>query len=112
MLIIENKTGAEAVVTFVFKEGEKDYRFEEFVTSDSLVLELGTTEENASKEYYFGIGTWKVQNSLDDFASMIERIDIETRRSKETFEGKEQVKAFLERHLAGRQKQVIAIELQ
>lgn len=111
-LRIENTTDTPASVTFVFKPGHDHYMFEEFADSDTLRIELDPTPENSFREYHFGIGTWDIQGSLDSLVAMIELIEIETKKSKEIFRGRQQIRTFLEKNISGSRKEVIDIKLE
>ena len=87
------------------------YKFNENQESDTLKIELGTTENN-SKIYEFGLGTWKIQSSLDSLISVVKSIDIETTKSKEFFQGEQQIRAFFESRISGSRKEIIEIVLE
>ncbi len=91
----ENKCVSESTVKFYFK-GSYYYKFDGFLTKDSLILNL---KPNEKKIFDFGIGTWEIHNSLDSLVSRIEKIEIETNQSTAIFNGKLQVESFFKDRL-------------
>ena len=70
---IEIKSDHTSVVKFFFT-GEGYYKFDEFLTKDSLVVSLDSGEVKA---FYFGTGTCEIHNSLDSLASRMALHQIE-----------------------------------
>ena len=75
---IENTTDAPAKITFIFNKDHHYYQFEETGNPDTLTIQLDSTQNNSVKEFFFGIGTWKIQNSLDSLVAMVDLIEVET----------------------------------
>jgi len=106
---IENKSDHTSVVKFFFT-GEGYYKFDEFLTKDSLIVNLDSGEVKA---FYFGIGTWEVHNSLDSLASRIDRIEVESGKSAEVFDNDYQVESFFrDRLVDDRYRARIIVELE
>lgn len=108
---IENTTDAEANIEFVFKEGKRYYRFEDQIKENRLKINLASDAQNSMKEFYFRMGHWRVQNSLDSLVGMIESIKITTKNSTQTFTGKQQLHAFFEERITGSRDEIILIDL-
>jgi len=89
-LEIENKTSDSSTIKFFFT-GEDYYKFDNFLTKDSLILGL---DSGATKIFDFGIGTWEIHNSLDSLITRVDKVEIETKKSTELFESDTQVKSF------------------
>lgn len=111
-ILIENKTDSEATITFVFNQGHHDYKFSAPGESDTLSINLEKTGQDAVREFQFGLGTWKIQSSLDSLIAAIAVISIETVKSKEIFNDEKQIREFLESRISGSQKEVIEIRLE
>lgn len=111
-ILIQNRTDAKAIVTFIFKPGSQHYRFEESGVSDTLIVTLDSTKENSAKAYYFGIGHWAIPGSLDSLVSMVDMVEIQTWKSKETFRGATQIRNFFKSRISGRKKETIEIRLE
>ncbi|MCH8903463.1 MAG: hypothetical protein IIA45_06080 [Bacteroidetes bacterium] len=92
---LENKSQSTATIKFYFN-GSDDYQFEGFVTNDSLILNL---QPNEKKRFDFGIGTWQIRNSLDSLISKVEKVEILTDKSTETFIGERKIESFFKDHL-------------
>ncbi|MBK7409148.1 MAG: hypothetical protein IPL49_10520 [Saprospirales bacterium] len=110
VIVISNHTNAPATVTFVFKEGDHGYKFSE--GSDTLVLNLGATDSTSTKEYFFGIGTWKIQSSFDELVDGLELIEIETNTVKETYRGDTQLRGYLQPRIGGPQQATIELKIE
>ncbi|GEM_PF-4965952 len=108
---IENTTDAEANIEFVFKEGKRYYRFEDQIKENRLKINLASDAQNSMKEFYFRMGHWRVQNSLDSLVGMIKSIKITTKNSTQTFKGKQQLHAFFEERITGSRDEIILIDL-
>lgn len=108
---IENTTNAEANIEFVFKEGKRYYRFEDQIKENRLKVNLSPDNQTTMKEFYFQMGHWRVQNSLDSLVEMIEAIKITTKNSTQTFKGNKQLHTFFEERITGSQEEIILIEL-
>jgi hypothetical protein len=106
----ENTTDAPATIELIFNNDKHYYQFEDQRKGDTLNITLNP--ENPVREFHFGIGHWKVQNSLDSLVAMVESIKITTKYSTQTFKGKDQIQAFFEEKLSGRQDETIMISLQ
>ena len=106
---IINRTNSNAVITFHFKENSQQALFPEFGKSDTLLIELDTTAENSSREYFFGLGTWKVLNQLDSLISIVDFIELETGKSKQVFQGEKQIRKFFEDRITSRRQERIEI---
>ncbi|WP_231372751.1 hypothetical protein [Aureivirga sp. CE67] len=87
---IENNSNDLSTIKFFFT-GTEYYKFDNFVTKDSLIINLDSAE---ARVFDFGIGTWEIHNSLDSLVNRVERIEIVTKKSTELFESKDQVKSF------------------
>ncbi|MFT5166293.1 MAG: hypothetical protein ACI8P3_001524 [Saprospiraceae bacterium] len=111
-LRIENKTVEKAKVTIVFKKGEYQYKFNEEINSDTLVIELDSTMNNRVREYHFGLGTWKIQGMVDSLAIAVESIELETWKSKQVFKGEKQISDFFKSRVSERDQGVIEIQLE
>ena len=110
-LRITNETDSDAQVMFVFKKGERSYKFAESLTADTLLVELEPKGQNAIREFHFGLGTWKIQSSLDSLISALEKIQLKSSTSTQTYTGAEQIRAFIKSRISGQQKEVIDIRL-
>lgn len=110
-VLISNETNADATVMVVFKKGDYSYKFVEPTASDTLIIDLEPKGGNSQKVFQFGLGTWKIQSSLDSLVAAVDLIEIKTSKSKEVFQGEKQIKAFIEERISGRQKQLIEIKL-
>lgn len=113
-LLIRNETSADVELTIVFKKGNSyQQRFMEAMSdtlvSDTLRINLDTTAQNSTKEFYFGMGHWKVQHELDSLAASVELIEIKTAKSTATFSTEIEIKTFLEERLVGRMNERIEI---
>ncbi|MDA9774043.1 hypothetical protein N9B82_03720 [Saprospiraceae bacterium] len=86
----QNKCESSSIIKLYFN-GKDYYKFDKFLTKDSLILQLEPTEKEI---FNFGLGTWNVHNSLDSLVSRVDKIRIETEKSTELFESKSQVDAF------------------
>lgn len=105
---LENKLDTDSTVKFYFTGGEH-YKFDGFLTKDSLILKLAPSEKRV---FDFGIGTWEIHNSLDSLTTHINKIVIETEKSTETFVDDHQVKLFFQDRLTDdRYKAKIIIEI-
>ncbi len=111
-LKISNETDADATVMVVFKKGEHAYKFVEPTASDTLIIELEPKGQNSEEIFQFGLGTWKIQSSLDSLIAAVESIELSTSKSKETYQGEQQIRAFIEDRISGSRKEVIEIKLE
>ncbi|NOQ71916.1 MAG: hypothetical protein GQ574_07940 [Crocinitomix sp.] len=87
---IENKADSKSSIKFFFN-GDEYHKFEGFLTKDSLILDLDSSEK---KIFHFGIGTWEMNNSLDSLIARVKKVEIETAKSTETFDTEARVKSF------------------
>ncbi len=87
---IENSSKDFSTIKFFFT-GNEYYKFDNFITKDSLIINLDSAE---TRVFDFGIGTWEIHNSLDTLVNRVERIEVVTKKSTELFESKDQVKSF------------------
>ncbi len=110
-LLISNETDADARVMVVFNKGEHRYKFVEPNASDTLIIDLEPKGQNSEEAFQFGIGTWKIQSSLDSLIAAVDLIEIKTSTSTETYQGEKQLRAFIKKRIAGSQKQLIDIKL-
>lgn len=113
-LLIRNETSADVELTIVFEKGNSyQERFmeamENTLLSDTLRINLDTTAQNSAKEFYFGMGHWKVQHELDSLAASVEFIAIKTAKSTATFSTEAEIKTFFEERLVGRMNERIEI---
>lgn len=106
---IENATNAPANIEVVFKSGKHYYEFEDQRIGDTLNITLDP--ENSVREFHFGIGHWKVMNSLDSLVAMVESIKITTESATQTFKGQDQIQTFFENKISGPQGQTIVISI-
>jgi hypothetical protein len=104
---IENKLLSESTIKFYFS-GADFYEFDEFLTKDSLILNLASHE---NKAYHFGIGTWEINNSIDSLISRVDKVEIVTENSTERFAGKYQISTFFRTRLDDSNKAGIIIEI-
>lgn len=111
-IVIENKTNSEASILFVFNEGNPDYNFSETRDADTLLLELDNTPENATRQFDFGMGTWEIENSMNQLVETVDLIEINTPTTTETYQDKEQIRTFFESRISKKQKAVILIEIE
>jgi len=109
---IVNETDAAATVMVVFKKGDHDYKFVESTESDTLIIDLEPKNQNAVWTFQFGLGTWKIQSSLDSLIAAVELIEISTSKSKETYQGDQQIRKFFEDRISGSRKEIIDIKLE
>ena len=106
---IENKSNKTSIIKFFFN-GEEYYKFDNFMTKDSLILSLDSAEKRV---FFFGIGTWEIHNSLDSLVHRVEKIEISTEKSTEIFETDIQVKSFFwDRLIDDRYRARIIIEIE
>lgn len=106
---IENKSSDPSIIKFFFT-GDDYYKFENFLTKDSLILRLDSGE---TKIFDFGIGTWEIHNSLDSLVARIDKIEIDTKKSTELFESHTQVKSFFwDRLIDDRYRARLIIEIE
>jgi hypothetical protein len=110
-VLITNETNADAIVMVVFKKGDYSYKFVEPTASDTLIVDLEAQGANSQRIFQFGLGTWKIQSSLDSLIAAVDLIEIKTSKSTEVFQGEKQIKAFIEERISGRQKQLIEIKV-
>jgi hypothetical protein len=110
-LLISNETDADATVMVIFNKGNHYYKFVEPSASDTLVIDLEPKGGDSKRIFQFGIGTWDIQSSIDSLIVAVDLIEINTSKSKEIFQGKKQIKAFIEKRIKGRQKELIEIKL-
>jgi hypothetical protein len=106
-IYLENQTSAPASVLFTFNAGAESYRFPEAEQSDTFLVRLDST--GASQEIYFGLGTWKIQASVDSLVAAVASIEITSERSSESFVGEQQVRAFLTDRIGKKRKERIEI---
>lgn len=92
---LNSQLESNSLVKFYFN-GHKHFKFDEFVTEDSLILELGP---NKNKVFDFGIGTWEIHHSLDTLTSCIDKIEITSEKSTQLFVTTSQVRSFFEDRL-------------
>ena len=111
-LIIENKTEKLAHVMIVFNKNTQHDMFGEGLDSDTLILALDPTNDTQRREYFFGMGTWKIQSSLDELIAMVNRIEIVTWKSKQIYQEEEQIRDFFESRITGNKKELIEIVLE
>jgi len=111
-VLISNETDADATVMVVFKKGDYRYKFVEPTVSDTLIIDLEPKGQNSKEVFQFGLGTWKIQSSLDSLIAAVELIEIKTSKSKETYQGEQQIRAFIEDRISGSRKEVIEIKLE
>jgi hypothetical protein len=109
---IVNQTDADATVMLVFKKGEHAYKFVEPTQSDTLIIDLEPKDQNAVWNFQFGLGTWKIQSSLDSLIAAVESIEIKTSESTERYQGEQQIRAFIEDRIGGSRKELIEIKLE
>ena len=95
----------------VFKKGEHIYKFVEPTASDTLIIDLGPKGQDSQKVFQFGLGTWKIQSSLDSLIAAVELIEIKTSKSKETYQGEKQIRGFIKERIKGSQKELIEIKI-
>ena len=110
-MLITNETDADATVMVVFKKGDHHYKFVEPTASDTLIIDLEPKGQDSQKIFQFGLGTWKIQSSLDSLIAAMDLIEIKTSKSKETFQGEKQIRAFIEERITGSRKELIEIKL-
>ena len=110
-LLISNETDADATVMVVFKKGDYQYKFVEPLASDTLVIVLEPKGQDSQKRFHFGLGTWKIQSSLDSLIAAMDLIEIKTSESKETFQGEKQIRTFIKKRIKGSRKELIEIKL-
>jgi len=108
-LRIENQTDAPATIQFKFKKEKAHYIFEDLRKEDNLTITLGPDQQNATKEFHFGIGHWKVQGTLDSLVAMVESIEIKTVHATHTYKGQAQLQAFFEQRITGSYDEIIEI---
>lgn len=108
---IENQTNKTANIQFVFQGEDRQYQFEDLTNGDTLAIRLEPVGQNATKEFHFGIGHWKVEYSMDKLVEMVASVTIETATSKEIFSGKEQIRSFFEKRITGSRDEIILITL-
>ena len=106
-----NQTDDTATVMVVFKKGDHVYKFVEPTESDTLVINLEPKNQNSVRTFQFGLGTWKIQSSLDSLIAAVELIEIKTSKSTERYQGEKQIRTFIEDRVAGSRKELIEIEL-
>ncbi|MFT5166992.1 MAG: hypothetical protein ACI8P3_002229 [Saprospiraceae bacterium] len=106
-----NQTDDAATVMIVFKKGDHVYKFVEPTESDTLIIDLEPKGQNAVRTFHFGLGTWKIQNSVDSLIAAVELIEIKTAKSKETYQGEQQIRTFIKDRIAGSFKELIEIKL-
>ncbi len=111
-VLITNETETNASVMVVFKKGDHHYKFVEPTASDTLIIDLEPKGQNSEKIFQFGLGTWKIQSSLDSLIAAVELIEIKTSKSKETYQGEQQIRAFIEDRITGSRKELIEIKLE
>lgn len=111
-ILIENTTGSNATVTFIFSPGDHMYKFNEESFSDTLVVELDNTPENSYRAFHFGIGTWETVGSLDSLVAAMESFSIKSLNFNETFKEKQGIRNYLEKNIVGRFKETIEIKLE
>lgn len=105
---IENKAKTRSFIKFFFN-GDEYHKFEGFLTKDSLILELDSSE---TKIFDFGIGTWEIHHSLDSLVARVKKVEIETAKSTESFDTEAQVRSFFwDRLIDDRYKARIIIEM-
>jgi len=109
-IYLENRTSAPATVLFTFNAGSESYRFPEANESNTFLVSLDTT--GASQEIYFGLGTWKIQSSLDSLVAAVASIEIKSERSSESFVGAQQVRTFFTERIPKKRKSRIEIILE
>ena len=110
-LLISNETDADATVMVVFKKGDHYYKFVEPSASDTLIIDLEPKGQDSQETFRFGLGTWKIQSSLDSLVAAIDLIEIKTSKSKNTYQGEKQIKAFIKERIRGSRKELIEIKL-
>lgn len=110
-MLISNETNADATVMVVFKKGEHYYKFPEPTASDTLIIELEGEGPDAQKVFQFGLGTWEIQSSLDSLIAAMDLIEIKTSKSKQTFQGEQQIRTFIKESVSRKQKELIEIKL-
>jgi hypothetical protein len=108
---IVNESHDAATVTVVFKKGLHDYKFVEPTASDTLIIALEPTGQNAVWNFQFGLGTWKIQSSIDSLIGAMDRIEIVSSKSTEIYQGEQQIRTFLEDRITGNRKELIEIKL-
>lgn len=69
-------------------------------------------DQNAVQEFHFGLGTWKIERSLDSLIAAIEGITLETSKSTEVYQGEQQIRAFIEDRISGSRNEIIDIKLE
>ena len=111
-VLITNETDADATVMIVFKKGDHNYKFVEPTMSDTLIIDLEPKGQDSQKTFQFGLGTWKIQSSLDSLIAAVDLIEIKTSKSKETFQGEKQIRTFIEERISGSRKELIEIKLE
>ena len=111
-LLVSNETDAEATVTVVFNKGEHAYKFIEPTASDTLIIDLEPKGQNSEEVFQFGLGTWKIQSSIDSLIAAVNLIEIKTSKSTERYQGEQQIRAFIEDRISGSRKEVIEIKLE
>ncbi|MFT4762618.1 MAG: hypothetical protein ACI9XO_004856, partial [Paraglaciecola sp.] len=77
-ILVTNETNADATVMVVFKKGDYRYKFIEPTASDTLIIDLEPKGQDSQKIFQFGLGTWKIQSSLDSLIAAVDLIEIKT----------------------------------
>ncbi|MFT4760789.1 MAG: hypothetical protein ACI9LN_002767, partial [Saprospiraceae bacterium] len=67
--------------------------------------------QDSQKIFQFGLGTWKIQSSLDSLIAAVDLIEIKTSQLKETFQGEKQIRGFIEERITGSRKELIEIKV-
>jgi hypothetical protein len=106
-----NQTDDTAVVMVIFKKGDHIYKFVAPTESDTLIINLEPKNQHSARTFQFGLGTWKIQSSIDSLIAAMELIEIRTSKSTERYQGEKQIRTFIEDRIAGSRKELIEIEL-
>lgn len=109
---IENHSAGDAEITFSFNPDNRYAGFGNSDPNEALKVVLDSTAENSVREYYFGMGTWKIQSSLDSLIAAVNSIEISTPGSTQTFTGEQQIRRFFESRISDKHKEVIEIRLE
>ncbi|MCR9290956.1 MAG: hypothetical protein NXI23_26605 [Bacteroidetes bacterium] len=109
---VRNETDADATVTVVFNKGEYEYKFNELIESDTLIIELEPKDQNSVETFQFGLGTWEIQSSIDSLIAAVNLIEIKISKSTVRYRGEQQIRTFIEDRITGSRKELIEIILE
>jgi hypothetical protein len=107
---IENQTDAPATISLTFNQQDRNYQWDDSDTTTHFVIQLDTADQSV-KDYYFGLGHWKVPGALDSLAASISKIEIQGPGANATYTGFPQIKDFFESRISKKYKGQIKIVL-